>query len=121
KTDHQNFYKEYFAAQLQKRIALLIILPLLVGYVVSSVESFKWSIFIIGCFITFVILFSILYLIPYLRSIRYLNRVISKNSTYSEKRKLSTTETGLIIQSISKTAELNWESINAIDSTKNYI
>jgi len=120
KADYVKFYKSYFGDQLKKRIKGFIILPLLFAYIASG-QPFKWVTFFIVFFVTITLLFLIGFILPYLISILKLNKAISKNHIYLEARKLSTSETGIVIQSISKTTVWNWQSINSFSSSENYI
>jgi hypothetical protein len=119
KTDYVSYNKAYFITQLKKRIARLIIVSLLIAFIIGG-QPFKVPTFLIIFFITFAVLFLILY-IPYLIDVKKFNKLISKNNGYLEKTKLTTTETGIILQSIRKTTELNWQSINSVSSIGKYI
>jgi hypothetical protein len=120
KADYLNFYKAHYAAELKKRSVGLIIFPLLIAFVASG-QPFKVETFFIVLFVTLSALFLIGFMLPYLIATLKLNRSISKEKIYLEKRKLSTAETGIIIQSSSKTTEWNWQSINSFSSNENYI
>ena len=120
KDDYLNFYKAHFAEQLKKRIIALIVCPLLVAFIVGG-QPFNWPTFFIAFFVTIATLLLIGYIIPYFIATRKLNKAISKDNIYLEKRKLSTIETGIIIQSITKTTEWDWQSINSFSSSENYI
>lgn len=120
KADYQNFYKVHFAGQIKKRIVSLIIIPLLVAFIVGG-QPFKWQTFSITFFVTIIALFLINYILPYLIATIKLNKSISKEGYYLEKTKLTTTETGITIQAIAKTADLGWQSINSITSSNSYI
>ena len=120
KADYLKFYKSHFADQLKKRITGFIILPLLFAYIAGG-QPFKWQTFFIVFFVTITLLLLIGFILPYLISILKFNKLISKNNIYLEARKLSTSEAGIVIQSISKTTEWNWQSINSFSSNENYI
>jgi hypothetical protein len=120
KADYLNFCKAHFAAQLNKKIVLFILLSLLVAAHPAG-KSFKGQTFLIVFFVALAALLLIVFFIPYLIAIIQLNKSISKDGAYLERNKLSTTETGLIFQSITKTADLGWQSINSITSSDNYI
>lgn len=120
KADYLNFCKAYFATRLKKGIIGLIILALLIAFNAGG-QSFKGQTFFIVFFVTLAALFLIVYFIPYLIATLKLNKTISKEGIYLEKRKLSTTETGIIIQSLTKTTEWDWQSINSFTSNDNYI
>jgi hypothetical protein len=119
KADYLNFYNAHYKAELKKRSAGLIIFPLLIAYVASG-QPFKRETFFIVLFVTLAALLLIGFLLPYIIARLKLNKSISKEEIYLEKRKLTTTETGIIIQSVSKTTEWNWQSFNSISSNENY-
>jgi hypothetical protein len=120
KADYRDFYRAYFASELKKRIVPFILTPLVIAFLAGG-NHFKWQLFLVVFFAVVAAFFLFLYMLPYLIVIQKLNRAISKDSAYLEKKKLSTTETGLIIQSVSKTTERNWQSINSFSSDENYI
>lgn len=120
KADYLNSCKAHFAARLKKGIVLFILLSLLVAANAVG-QSFKGQTFFIVFFVALAALLLIVFFIPYLIATIQLNKSISKDGVYLQRNKLSTTETGLIFQSITKTAELDWQSINSIGSSDNYI
>lgn len=120
KADYLKFYRSHFSDQLKKKITGLILLPLLFSFIVGG-QPFKWQAFFIVFFVTITLLLLIGFILPYLIAILKLNMAISKDNIYLEARRLSTSETGILIQSISKTTEWNWQSINSFRSNENYI
>jgi hypothetical protein len=120
KADYLNFYKAHYAAELKKRFVGLIMFPLIIAFIAGG-QPFKGETFFIAFFVTLAALFLIGYMLPYLIATLKLNKSISKDKIYLEKSKLSTAETGIIIQSVSKTTEWNWQSINSFSSNTNYI
>jgi len=120
KDDYKTFNRLYFRNKFQKRIFIDIILPLFIGYGVSG-NPFEWKYFIIGTIVSYLILLTAFYLIPYLISVSKIKKAISKDNGFFTKKKMSITDDGLQFNSEIRQTNYKWESIISIQSNSLFI
>jgi hypothetical protein len=112
KADYQNFYKAYFSGQLRKRILGVALFPVLIGLAAAG-QPFQGQTFFIAFLVTLAAILILGFWLPYIITIIKLNRSIAKDPLYLAKHKLSTTETGITIESPSKTTHRTWPNIHS--------
>ena len=120
KKDYTDFYKAYYQDGLKKR-KLIIIALLLIAISTFGREPFEWSRLLIGMLASILFIVVIFYFIPLLRSFRVLDKTLAKESSAFDKKKLTTTDEGLLIESENSTKTWNWESIVSINVLDNFI
>jgi Type II secretion system (T2SS), protein G len=84
----------------------------LIGLIAAG-QPFKARLFFIAFLVTLVAILILGFWLPYIITIIKLNRSIAKDPLYLEKHKLSTTETGITIESASKTSHRTWPNIHS--------
>jgi hypothetical protein len=112
KADYLNYYKGYFAGELRRRALGVVLFPVIIGLVAAG-QPLKARLFFIAFLVTLVAILILGFLLPYIITIIKLNRAIAKEPIYLEKRKLSTTETGITIESPGKTTQWKWQNIHS--------
>ena len=95
--DLKSFNKFYHRNELQKRIFIAIIISLLVGYAFSG-KPFEFTRFIFGVIVSGLLIIGLFYFIPYLVSLKKINRLIAKEPEYLGKKKLRITDEGYNFQ-----------------------
>jgi len=120
KKDFTDFYKTYYKNGLRKR-RLVVFALLLIAICYFSSKPFEWLRFLSGIIASAVVIFSIYYFIPLLKSLIALNKALAKEPAAFEKKKLTTTDEGLLIESESLTKTWNWQSIASANVVGEFI
>jgi len=120
KKDYTDYYRNHFKNFFQKRIVFVVVAPLLIGFTFGE-HPFVWWNFFFFFFSALLILLGLVFYIPYLNVIRRLNKEILEEKGALEKKRIITTEDGLIIESESKTTIWKWENIHSYNSNKHSI
>lgn len=120
KTDYKSFYRYYYRNKLQKNIVSVILIALVIGYVFTG-QPFQFSKFIYGTIISTFLLTGIVFLAPYLISLNSVYKLVSKNSKYLEKKKLTIADGGLYFEAKTENGTWKWESIVEFDSNIKFI
>jgi len=114
-----DFYKIQLV-DIFKRSYLSIIICLGVITVICLGNPFKWALFLISISAYSFIIASF-YLIMFCKGLRRLNKEMSDEKAYSEKRKVIIDEYGLTTIGSEKNITRNWDSIVSINSNKRFI
>jgi len=119
KEDFIDFYKIQLVDTF-KRSYLSIIIFLGVIIVICLGTPFKWALCLISI-LAYSFIIASFYLIMLWKVVRRLNKEISDEKAYSEKRKVIIDEYGLTTIGSEKNITRNWDSIVSINSNKKFI
>ena len=120
KKDFVEFNKLYYKNALQKRLPVVIALIFICACVFGA-KPFNWETFLIGTTISTIVILGIYYFIPILRSSVGLRKVLAKEKSASEKKKLTIVDEGLLIESENKTSTWKWEGIVSLQSNELFV
>ena len=120
KKDYTEFARAYCKTGLQKRL-WAITLVTVVAAMCFGQTPFNLQTFLIGTAASVIFLLTITYFVPLLIFFRRTNKLFATEKSVSEKKKLTVTEQGLLIESESRTTSWNWESIKYAGAVGEFI
>ncbi len=120
KKDYVEASKFYLKDMLQKRSWVFILLIIILIIRLSG-ETFIWWRFLIALIISLAIVIVIFYFIPLFIVFIRLNKALAKDKSGLEKKRLTVTDEGLLIESESKSQVRKWESIVSAQSNDKFI
>ena len=120
KEDFIEFYKIYYLSSSRKRIwAVLCLTFFAIAY--FGKEPFELKRFLVGTTVSVTVILAAYYFIPLLISLIRLNKALAKEKSFSEKRKLTVVEEGLLVESENGVTTRNWESIVSTGAVGEFI
>lgn len=116
--DYKRFNWLYAKANAQKLIPLIILLPLLIGFYAAG-KPFNWTAFIIGWGLSALVLIALFFFYPYFSGRRRLQKIISAEPKYVEKKKWHISEEGL--SSPESDQIVKWDGITSVQSNPEFV
>lgn len=120
KKDYLDATRLYLKYLLQKRPWVFILFSLLFIFALTG-QTKEWWRFLSAIIISPILAFVLLYLIPLFISVIRLNSALKKDESGLEKKRLTVTDEGLLIESENRTQLWKWESIVSAQSNDKFI
>lgn len=120
KSDFFNFYALFYLNRVKKLSIGIFPLLLIVSFNIYTNDFEIWH-FILAFIILSIISFLILFCLPFGIFVFRLNKLVSKNFFFFEKKSLKISLEGINIDSKSNKKFLKWENISAIEKAGNFL
>ncbi|MBI3500880.1 MAG: hypothetical protein HY063_03715 [Bacteroidetes bacterium] len=120
KEDYKKFFKIQFVGEIRKRILFVILISF--GLALACItQSFSLSKFLFAFIWGISVLSFTFYLIPFITAIVLINKKISADKKFTEKKKIVSNDDGIDIQYQDETKKIIWQSIYTCYSNMDYI